>query len=182
MSAKNKAMLRRAGIILFPSLVLLLLSLTPEPVSGKQQGGAEIMVPLLLGQRFEEASALLAGLGLKGRRLVSGEDCSLPGRLDRVQRQYPEAGTMLARGREVGLYTCPPVFLTPWRETPDLNGLTLTQARRLAQALQLKLKVVYKAECFDPFSRGAVIAQKPEARTSIRRDSILAVSICGPRP
>ncbi|MDR1396234.1 MAG: PASTA domain-containing protein [Desulfarculales bacterium] len=179
---KNKNRWRRAEIILLSGLILLLPILTPGPVSGKQESGAEIMVPLLLGQSFEEAGDLLAGLGLRAKRLSSGADCSLPGRLNRVQRQYPEAGTMLPRGGEVGLYTCPSVLLNPWRETPDLTGLTLAQARRLAQSLQLKLKAVYKTDCFEPFLGGAVIAQEPEARAPIRRNGLLAVSICGPRP
>jgi beta-lactam-binding protein with PASTA domain len=161
-------------------LIIIILALSG--FSGKPAAQAEVMVPLLLDSRFNEAEFLLNRLGLSARRLPAAEGCSLPDQLNRVRAQYPQAGTMVSRGSAVGLHTCPPLLFSPWQEVPDMNGLNLAQARHLAQTLGLKLRVSYHPDCYDPFRQGVVIAQKPEPGSAVKRGGLLIARICGPRP
>jgi beta-lactam-binding protein with PASTA domain len=161
---------------------LMVTILTLSGYSGNLAAQEEVMVPLLLDSRFNEAEFLLRGLGLSARRLETDDDCSLPSRLNRVRGQYPQAGTMVRRGSTVGLYTCPPLTVSRRQEVPDMNGLDLTRVRRLAQGLGLKLRVSYHPDCYDPFRQGVVMAQEPEPGSVIKRGGLLIARICGPRP
>jgi hypothetical protein len=161
-------------------LMVIILTLSGFP--GNLAAQEEVMVPLLLDNRFNEAEFLLRGLGLSARRLETDADCSLPSHLNRVRGQYPPAGTMLRRGSTVGLHTCPPLITSRQQEVPNMKGLDLTQARRLAQGLGLKLRVSYHPDCYDPFGQGLVSAQEPEAGSVIKRGGLLIARICGPRP
>jgi beta-lactam-binding protein with PASTA domain len=89
---------------------------------------------------------------------------------------------MVRRGSAVGLHTCPPLLVEQWHEAPDLNGLSLAQARQLAQSLGLKLRIAYVADCYEPFRQGVIISQQPEPRSLIRKGGLLIARFCGPRP
>ena len=91
--------------------------------------------PELIGLSLEEAARILRAAPLKWET---------DGVSDTVTAQMPPAGTALAAGSQVMLYTAPMEAATPEIMTavPDVRGMSVVEASRAlrARGLEMKLK------------------------------------------
>lgn len=162
------------------ALTMLTVLLLVYPNIGWSQN--QVMLPLLSGQSWQQASQRLAALGLEARRVPPRQPCDDELRINQVISQHPEAGSWLPRGGRVTLVTCAPVVVSLERQVPDLNGLTLAQAKVILQKLNLKMRYSFNHGCLDPFLQGKVIKQQPPPNSQLRRGSIVWISICQGTP
>ena len=159
-------------------LTLLMFSPALFPPGVGAQDKPLVLVPLLIGQDWQNAQRQLLALGLTARRLPPKQECQEQWRVNQVLEQRPEAGALLARGSGVALITCQPAIIDNNREVPDLSGLNYAQAKQLLQKMSLHLRVVYKDSCLDPFLQNTIIEQEPEPKSIVRRGSVVFAIIC----
>ena len=148
------------------------------PIISFSQDGRVVMAPMLIDQTYYDASQRLRSLGLKALRIAPPEDCAQERMLNRVLSQRPEAGTLLKPGSSVTLVTCQPALINKTRQVPNLNGMELAEAKMLLQKLDLKLRVIYKNDCFEAFSQNKIVDQQPAAMSMVKRGALVWVRIC----
>jgi len=138
-------------------------------------------VPDLVGQRHENAEALLARQTLRIGAVMSRESSASAGV---IVDQRPAAGQQVAPGSPVDIWIATP--LPPVKVTvPDLLGRTQNVATAAIQDLELLVGPVSERESAEP--RGTVVAQDPPAGTVVdagaRISMWLAVPVVpGPTP
>lgn len=105
---------------------------------GYQKAGAAeqkmVETPELTGLSLEEAARILRAAPLKWET---------DGVSDTVTAQMPPAGTLLAAGSQVMLYTAPQQAITPEIMTavPDVRGMSVVEASRALRARGLEMKL-----------------------------------------
>ena len=133
-----------------------------------------VAVPDVVGSAFAEASAAFKRAQLR----VGAVEPPNPGNDGVVLGQTPKAGTNVARGSFVDLKVRPPVIELPTVAVPDVNRLTLEDARQKLDEQKLKLgKVSTKATTANQV--GLVLSQNPKAGTKAAPQSDVAVVIGG---
>lgn len=162
--------------------MVLLPHLLVYPNIARSQDETLVMVPMLLNQTYNEASTRLRQLGLIPRRLSPPEECTQPMQLNRVLDQRPEAGALLRTGGVVSLVSCQPTIIDLNRQVPDLSGMELAEAKILLQRLGLKLRVLYKNDCFELFLQNKIVEQTPAPQSVVKRGSLVWVRICRYNP
>jgi beta-lactam-binding protein with PASTA domain len=128
----------------------------------------DVIVPNLIGQTAETASAVLAkpGLSLGDRRR---QDSEAP--VGTVIAQTPVAGTRVHPGTSIDVTIAVPALVA----VPDLTGETPLQAARLLRRSQLALGQERQRESQAP--AGTVIRQSPAAGTRVPRETLVNVLI-----
>jgi stage V sporulation protein D (sporulation-specific penicillin-binding protein) len=116
--------------------------------------GGQIVVPNLVGIKRDDAIKQLTKIGLRGN--IRGEGT-------KVSSQEPIAGSLVERNATVTL-KCTSESL---QETPRFIGLTLVEAKRLADARGIELKI--KGE-------GVVATQKPEAGSMLSSGDVVEIT------
>ncbi|MBQ7520938.1 MAG: PASTA domain-containing protein, partial [Clostridia bacterium] len=93
-----------------------------------------VETPELTGLSLEEAARILRAAPLKWET---------DGVSDTVTAQMPPAGTLLAAGSQVMLYTAPQQAVTPEIMTavPDVRGMSVVEASRALRARGLEMKL-----------------------------------------
>jgi beta-lactam-binding protein with PASTA domain len=136
----------------------------PAPPPQRQ----DVLVPNLIGQTAETASAVLAkpSLSLGDRRR---QDSEAPA--GTVIAQTPVAGTRVHPGTSIDVTIAVPALVA----VPDLTGETPLQAARLLRRSQLALGQERQRESQAP--AGTVIRQSPAAGTRVPRETLVNVLI-----
>jgi len=138
----------------------------PAPALPPQR--PDVIVPNLIGQTAETASAVLAkpGLSLGDRRR---QDSEAPA--GTVIAQSPVAGARVHPGTSVEVT----IAVSALVAVPDLTGETPLQAARLLRRSQLALGQERQRE--SPAPAGTVIRQAPAAGTRVPRETLVNVLI-----
>ncbi len=130
---------------------------------GVDRSGVTVKVPNLVGTEWSDAQVSLNIRGLAHRLMESEADNTAAA----VTYQYPAAGTTVAYGATVYLYT--DGYTGSHTEVPDLTGKSADFARQMLTAADLNCVVE---------GEGTVLSQSLPAGESVQRGTIVTIS-CG---
>ena len=122
------------------------------------QASTELTVPDVTNKTVTEAQKILASSGLQSKMNVSGNKDEIL-----VTEQIPTAGTTVLTNATVALYTEENAIRTSV-EVPDLNGLTLSQARNSLKTKSLNL--TYEGA-------GKVVSQSISSGTTVEEGTVI---------
>ncbi len=130
---------------------------------GKDRSQTTIKVPELVGKEWSNAQVSLNTKGLKHQLMESTTDQTAAV----VTYQYPRAGTEVAYGTTIYLYT--DTYEGSHTEVPDVTGKSADFARQMLAAAGLNCTVE---------GEGLVQSQSEEAGSSVQRGTVVKIS-CG---
>lgn len=131
----------------------------------------DVQVPNMVGMQFEEAEELLRPLNLKLKRR------------DKISEELPEGAiisTSPAAGRAARADSFVDAVVSAGSlmvEVPDLEGMTVAEARRALAALDLELEPEYKEQRDDDVPAGKIISQTPDTNKSVERKTRVEVVV-----
>jgi beta-lactam-binding protein with PASTA domain len=133
--------------------------------------GSQVRVPRIVGAMEQAALETLKTPGLRpGARSTEQSDAQK----DRVLRQRPEEGTIVARGSPVDYWVAVPVTVT----VPRIEGLRAHEA--LAELESLRLVGEQAGSDASPRPEGEIVRQEPAAGSRIPRGSRVVFWVASP--
>ncbi len=138
---------------------------------------AEVQVPSVLNLDEQAAMTVLAERGLRPRVAARRYDEKHPA--GKVLEVVPPVNRTVKQGRPVALVISKG---SRWTTVPNLQEMSLEQARKLLVGAQLRLARVAE-EYNEKVPAGYTISQRPQAGRRIERDSAVEVTVSkGPKP
>jgi serine/threonine-protein kinase len=134
------------------------------------RGARPVTVPSVVGRSVAEARGELEGKGFK----VTETDQQTTSKPDgTVISQSPAAGSSVKPGTTVGLTVAK---APPQVQIPDVTGDTKDEARQALRDNRLQVKVV-RRDVDTPDEDGMVVAQDPQAGSSVDRGTLVTITV-----
>jgi serine/threonine-protein kinase len=131
----------------------------------------KVAVPNVVDQDVDQAKQALTALGLKPGNVTGVQGSIPPGSY--VVSQTPAAGTQVSSDSPVDLQIEAPSTV------PDLTKAKMTDAVNTLQELGLKVAFV-KESTLNLFGGSKVTAQSPAPNSSVRRGSVITLTVATP--
>ena len=152
-------------VVLLVAAVVVGYALIERPFFGPPRN---IAVGNYANQSSSQAQQALMGLGLRPN-VTQITSATVPP--DRVVRQDPTAGTLLAANTRVELFVSSGA---PLVDIPDIKGYTRSDAERLLGAAKFRTKIV---ERFGSEPKETVVAANPAIGTRAREGSVITLTV-----
>jgi eukaryotic-like serine/threonine-protein kinase len=161
------------GVALSVAILAVTLALvTAGVIVALGHGPSEVVVPNIVGQTFDQATATLKRVGLEGKQMSE----IFSDKVDEgvVAKQRPDPQMTVKQGRLIELT----VSRGPKSvKVPALVGKSVTEAQEFLQRSYLKLGDLHRIASGEPAD--TVLVQTPEAGTVVDRDSKVNLQASG---